>query len=170
MSKLIDYLEKMDKNRLVYIGTDMGGGWIAIDTAENIIRNAEQIKNYCANQVIKRYSNACKKEVKVQHDIQEWQSLLDEMAADGLIAGDTPYDATSLSLADAHEEYAAACSTKHEMLFELRSDDIFNRDVAREYQLTGHKPGGKLCPGTAYVVHGYIEGELWWKEEKQINY
>lgn len=170
MSKLIDYLNVLDKNELVYIGTDMGGGWIVIDAVDSIINNTQQIKEYCDNQVAKRFSNACKKEVKAQHDIQEWQNLLDEMTTDGLVAGDAPYNATATLLADAHEEFASACSTKREMLFEIRSDDIFNRQIERQYKLTGHKPGGKLCPGTAFIVHGYIEGELWWKEEKQINY
>lgn len=170
MSKLIDYLNIMDENELVYIGTDMGGGWIVIDTVDSIIKNVQKIKDYCNSQVAKRFSNACKKEVKAQHDIQEWQSLLDEMTADGLVVGDTPYDATAALLADVHKEFTSACSTKREMLFEIRIDDIFNRQIERQYKFTGHNPEGKLFPGTAFIVHGYIEGELWWRGEKRINY
>lgn len=151
---LNEFLNTLDPNELVYLGTSEGHSWIMIDTVENVINSMDNLEKMAHDAAERELQSAIAKCYSIPHKIlylQE-QTELEEDADEKEVLKD--------KLLTAERDFVYAFNTRKKCADLLKHWIVFgDRAVLDTYMKEIDDPG------TCIVVEGRLNGTLWWKDE-----
>lgn len=158
MVNFINFLQEQDQNEIIYLGTKNGSGWIAIETAEQIIENIDNIEKCLrddAERILRKAKNILKN--KPFDIVENLNKLKEEESYDK-----KELKKIKLKLANDERKYVNAFSTrkKYSKLIEGWTT-IDKRKVVEVYN---HETDVK---GICVLVNGIDNGTLWFKDERE---
>lgn len=153
--KLNEFLSKVDKNEMVYIGTVRGSGWIIIDTAENLLVKLEEVDEQLKKEAKRIVKDSQKKLDSLPTSIVELQKEIAELK-----------DAKEVKKAKsklARAETAYATAYNQRALYQKSLDKwmpMGNRLVHDTYEHETDEIG------TCVRVSGHEKGKYWSYDEQ----
>ena len=159
----IEFLNELDKNEMVYVGTEKGTNWIIIDKPDKIIEILDTIEKELRAQVQRTYDAANKKVVGIPSLlVKERKQLTKLMNIKNRDVRDLinesrgriyKLESTFVSAFDTRKKYKKILD---------KWVDIRDRKVVDIYE---HETD---IPGISAILEGYGDGTLWFYGEKNI--
>lgn len=152
-----NYLETLNENTLVYVGTDKGSSWIVIETVRTIMDNLERLENIVRERVVKQYQTASDHIVKIPYQIVDLRKKIEEEDND---RNKRKMKSRLLEL-----------ETKFNNAFIMRKNSseqldkwiqIDKRTVVEHYEQEGEESG--IC----VILEGSDNGTIWYRGEKKV--
>ena len=157
---LIDFLNEVDKDEMIYIGAERGTNWIVIDKPDEIIEQLGRIEKQLYARIRHTYEGAIDKLASNPSAIEKEKKRLKRLEAikDRDVRG--PIAKSKNFIATAERELIASAITykKYDKIV-TEWVKLPNRKVLSVY------PHETDIPGTSVIVEGYGYGFLWWYGE-----
>lgn len=157
MSKtFIDFLGELWENELVYVGTKDGSCWLVIETAKTLIENLEKVDSVVRNKTMETCRRAQDRLDTLPRRIVEIQDELKESDDEKRVRW------LKADLESLETRYVYAYNVRDKCLKALKKGPIGERKVVEVYEKTA------FDPGTAVIIEGFENGDLWLKGEKKV--
>ena len=159
----IEFLNELDKNEMVYVGTKNGTNWIVIDKPDKIIEILDNIEKELHAQVQRTYDVAHEKVVGIPSLlVKERKQLTKLMKITNRDVRDL-INETRGRIYKLESTFVSAFGTRKKYRKILdKWIDIRDRKVVDIYE---HETD---ISGVSVILEGYGDGTLWWYGEKNI--
>lgn len=154
---LVNFLENLDPNTMVYVGCKNGNGWLYIETAENVLNNLDKVDSKICQDAKRKVANAQEKLEVIPAFIVDTQNLIkkcdDKEKLKLLKAKIAKYETEFVSAFETRKLWRpyVNCWTK-----------LGYREVVDTYNHTSD------IAGIAILIEGMDLGSLWFYNEKKV--
>ena len=154
---LKSFLEDLNEDQMVYLGTKDGSSWILIDTAEKILDGLDELNDLLHEQIVRSNREAkksCKElPVLIVQTLSKIEKTKDKEKREQL-----KYDLHSFE-----SKYVAVYARREKTSKALQKWKVVkDRDVVETYDHTVH------TPGISILIEGFENGTLWFKDEHKV--
>ena len=154
---LKSFLEDLNKDQMVYLGTKDGSSWVSIETAGTILENLDKLNDLLYRQVTRSNRDArklCKEfPVQIARLLSKIEKTTDKEELDKLKYDLASYEKRFVLAYERREKTGKALSNWKE---------VKDRKVVDTYDHTVY------VPGISVLIEGFELGELWFKDEKKV--
>lgn len=157
MKTLKSYLETLDENEMIYLGTKNGSSFIVIEPVHTIIEKMDQINDIVHDRIVSGLNNAQRVLDTYPNLIIELQNKIDSeqdhKKRKELKAKLEMAEAKFATAFGSRKRYRGAVSWKKKF-----GDRIVKDVYEHETDI----------PGTTIIVEGFDNGTLWFKDEHKV--
>ena len=158
--KFLDFLKQQDPDTMIYFGTKNGSSWLAIETAQTLIDNIDDMEKKLHRRSVDILRNAKEKLAVIPGKLVEAHEKLNELEASG-DASKSDIAKAKTKVSELEKKFVAAFSTRKNyqnyIEFWIKLPE---RKVVESYSHTFD------IPGVSVVIEGIENGGLWTKYEK----
>ena len=154
---LKSFLEDLNEDQVVYLGTKDGSSWVSIETAGTTLEKLDRLNDLLYNQVRRSNRDARKlcKELPVQ--IARLLSKIEKTT------NKEKLDKLKYDLASYEKRFVLAYERR-----EKTGKALLNWKAVKDRKVVDTYNHKVYVPGISVLIEGFELGELWFKDEKKV--